>query len=221
MTEKAITIIKQVKKLRAVVLLGALLYLSAELNGASLPFDEDAVFCSYFKISGDKPAEEDIEELCYNTGKPAYSQFKPSEMFSRKTVIKERERLSAKINDMGADSVFVWKIKAAVTLEKHGNSIRDISCDFDNLPQPTPFINSQLSRSGIAKIKNELKGILKKNMKKIRGNEIDIAVYLKPEKAVYGYQKRYIVEEDVVLPIRYVIFQPVQVQILDVYDDIR
>jgi len=201
--------------IRFLILLILLLVSAKGIQGATLPFNEDAVFCSYFKISGDEPAEQDIEEFCFKMGRPAYSSFKPSEIFSRQSISKERNRLIKKIDAIGKDPVFIWEIKGFFSTNSNSKRLYNINYNLDDLPQPTPFINSKLSKKGKRYLKKVLKKIIDKNVKNITENEFNITVYLKPEKTVYNYQKRYIVKENVVLPIRYVIFHPIRVQILD------
>ncbi|MBN2418740.1 MAG: hypothetical protein JXL81_05100, partial [Deltaproteobacteria bacterium] len=85
----------------------------------------------------------------------------------------------------------------------------------ERLPQPTPYINSRICANGHQKIKKAVSSLLKSRTEKFNGKAFEIIITLKPETFENGYQKRNIVKEHVVLPIRYVIFRPIEVQILD------
>ena len=197
-------------------LTGAFYFTSENVYCSTFPFDEYAVFCSYFKLSGDTPSEQDIEELCFTFNRPTYTSFKPSEMFSKKSLLMEKNRIDEKIKSITVNSTFLWKV-----IRLNLSSNRDIDRYFsmtainEALPQPTPYINSRISVKGQRKIKKAIYSLLKTCPEKIKKKDVEILITLKPEKSEYGYQKRNIVEQRVVLPIRYVIFQPTLVQVLD------
>lgn len=182
---------------------------------STFSFDEYAVFCSYFKVSGDKPSDQDVEELCFTLDRPAYTSFKPSEMFSKKSLNKEKDRVDRIIKSITDNSTFLWKVKYNLSNNKDIDKYFSKSAIFEILPQPTPYINSRISGKGQRKIRQAIASLLKSYPEKIRNRDVEIIITLKPEKSEYGYQKRNIVQQNVVLPIRYVIFQPTKVQILD------
>lgn len=182
---------------------------------SNFPFDEDAVFCSYFMKSGDIPSEQDIEEFCFSDNRPTYTSFKPSEMFSKKSIIKERSRIEKKIKSIDGTSTFLWRVRLRVWNNNEIDKSFSLKAINADMPQPTPYINSRISVKGPRFIKNALTSLVKARPELHRKKDIDIVIGLKPEKSEYGYQKRNIVEQDVILPIRYVIFQPTTVQILD------
>ena len=182
---------------------------------STFPFDEYAVFCSYFKISGDKPTDQDIEELCFSFDRPTYTSFKPSEMFSKKSLWMEKNRIEKRIKSITHDSTFLWKVKYNLSNNKDINRYFSLAAINEILPQPTPYINSRISGKGQRKIKKAISSLIKTHPEKINKKDVEIIITLKPEKSEHKYQKRNIVAQNVVLPIRYVIFQPTKIQILD------
>ena len=192
------------------------LILSAGTSYCSMyPFDEYDFFCSYFKMSGDKPADQDIEDLCFTFDRPTYTSFKPSEMFTRKSLNKEKIRVDKRIKSISSDSTYLWKIKPKLSNIKDIDKCLNTESIAEILPHLTPYINSKISRKGQRKIKKAISSLLTKCPEKIKEKDVEIFISLKTEKSENGYQKRNIIHQNVVLPIRYVIFQPLKVQILD------
>jgi hypothetical protein len=196
-------------------LLFFLILVSTQSSDAALRLDKDAVFCSYFMISGDEPSEQDIEELCFNSGRPSYTAFKPSEMFSKKSLLSEKKKIENRISTISADPTIIWNIKldsmdaAGIELFFTTDSIND------NMPNPTPYISGRISENGPKYIRKTVAAMLDSSSAKKYGKGVEILISLRPVHAVYEYEKRNIVEQMVTLPIRYVIFQPIKVQILD------
>ena len=204
------------KSFLALFLTAAFFLITETAYCSTLLFDEYAVFCSYFKLSGDKPSDQDIEELCFTFNRPTYTSFKPSEMFTKKSLLKEKNRIDEKIKSVTINSTFLWKtMKYSLSSNKDIDRYFSMTAINEALPQPTPYINSRISGKGQRKIKKAIYSLLKTCPEKIKKKEVEILITLKPEKSEYGYQKRNIAEQNVVLPIRYVIFQPTIVQILD------
>ena len=195
--------------------IATLIFLSGTAYGSEFVFDEYAVFCSYFKLSGDKPSDQDVEDLCFTFDRPTYTSFKPSEMFSKKSLLKERKRIDKRIKSITSDSIFLWKVKYNLTNNKDIDRYFSMTAINEKLPQPTPYITSRISTKGQRKIKKAVYAFIKTNPKKIIKKDVEIIIKLKPEKYECRYQKRNIVEQNVLLPIRYVIFQPEKIQILD------
>jgi len=182
---------------------------------ASSPFDEYAVFCSYFKLSRDTPSDQDVEELCFSFNRPTYTSFKPSEMFTKKSLLKEKGRIDEIITSITLESDFIWKVKCNLTNNKDIDKYFSMTSINEMLPQATPYINPKISGRGQRQIKKAISSLFKTHSENIKMKDVDIIITLRPEKSEYEYQKRNIVELDVVLPIRYVIFRPTKVQMLD------
>jgi len=196
-------------------LIAAFILLSGSAYCSTSDFDEYAVFCSYFKVSGDKPSDQDIEELCFTLDRPNYTSFKPSEMFSKNSLLREKKRIDKRIKSITSDSTFLWKVKCNISNNADINRYFSKAAVNEKLPQPTPYINSRIFGKEQRKIIKAISSLLKAHPKKIKKKDVEIIITLKPEKSEYRYQKRNIVKQNVVLPIRYVIFQPKKVQILD------
>jgi hypothetical protein len=189
--------------------------LPVQYTHAAFQLNEDTVFCSYFMISGDKPSEQDVEELCYADGRPSYTAFKPYEMFSKKSLRLEKNRIENRINSISEDPTLIWNVKLDAT--EVASIDRFLSADVinNNMPKPTPFINARLTFNGANYIKKVVKAALGGSPSKIYEKGVQILVSLRPVQSKFEYEKRIIVEQEVILPIRYVIFQPIKVQILD------
>ncbi len=188
---------------------------------STFPFDEYAVFCSYFKLSGDTPSDQDVEELCFSFNRPIYTSFKPSEMFTKKSLLKEKNRIGEIITSINLESDFIWKVKCNLTNKKDIDRCFSMSSINERLPQATPYINSKISGKDQRQIKKAISSLFKTHSENIKMKDVEIIITLKPEKSEYEYQKRNIVEQNVVLPIRYVIFRPTKVQILDELEKIN
>ncbi len=179
------------------------------------PFNEESVFCTYFILSGDEVNEQDVEEFCFVSGRPVYTTFKPSEMFSKQGIFREKTEIISKMEEMGEGFLFIWELTPRSFYVKRGDGGKRFVIDYTNLPQPTHFINSEITGSGKRLLGKAIDSYLKKNKEKYDSDDLHIKVILRPEKTVYSYQKRNIVHEDVVLPIRYVIFHPIEIRIFD------
>ena len=195
-------------------LVAAFVLLFETAYGSTFTFDEYAVFCTYFKLSGDKPSDQDVEDLCFTFNQPTYTDFKPSEMFSKKSLLSEKNRINERIKSITSDSTFLWKVKYHLSNNKDIDRSFSMTAINEKLPQPTPYISSRISRKGQRQIKKAISLLIKKYPEKINKKDVEIIITLKPEKSEYGYQKRNIVEQNVLLPIRYVFFRPIEVQIL-------
>ena len=195
-------------------LAAAFVLLSGTAYCSTFDFNEYAVFCTYFKLSGDKPSDQDVEDLCFTFNQPTYTDFKPSEMFSKKSLLSEKNRINERIKSITSDSTFLWKVKYHLSNNKDIDRSFSMTAINEKLPQPTPYISSRISRKGQRQIKKAISLLIKKYPEKINKKDVEIIITLKPEKSEYGYQKRNIVEQNVLLPIRYVFFRPIEVQIL-------
>lgn len=76
-----------------------------------LPLDKEAVFCLYYKMSGEHMDDQDIEDLCFDLGRPNFSAYKPVEMFLKPGVMAFRKRLLGKIRDYDEGVLFTLSFK--------------------------------------------------------------------------------------------------------------
>lgn len=197
------------------LLLIFIIFVSAHSSSAALRLDEDAIFCSYFLLSGDKPSEQDIEELCFNSGRPSYTAFKPSEMFSKKSLLSEKKMIENRINTISTDPTIIWTVSLDSTDIASIEHFFTTEAINDNMPRPTPYISGRISENGPKYIRKTVAAMLDRSSAKKYRKGVEVLISLRPVKSVYDFEKRNIVEQAVLLPIRYVIFQPIKVQILD------
>ena len=129
--------------------------------------------------------------------------------------LKEKDRVDEIIASISFESEFIWKVKCNLTNNKDIDRCFSMSSINEILPQPTPYINSKISGKGQRQIKKTVSSLFRNHSQNIKKKDIEIIVTLRPDKSEYEFQKRNIVEQNVVLPIRYVIFRPTKVQILD------
>ena len=181
------------------------------LYGSDFMLDEETVFCLYYKISGEYMDDQDMEDLSYELGRPLFTVFKPSEMFTKQSLKNLRTKLMKKIAHYGDDSLFQWKLKhdplSDIRLRMHG-IVEPID---SGMPQPTPYIRSEISKKGRDDLIRQLTSIARE---RVSGRKKDIRcldLYFKPVGIEYRFEKRNVAREDMVLPIRYVIFTPVKV----------
>ncbi|NLD35401.1 MAG: hypothetical protein GX654_00865 [Desulfatiglans sp.] len=199
----------------ASILILLLTLLSAHPSSAAFQLDEDTVFCCYFFISGDSPSDQDIEELSYNSGRPSYTSYKPSEIFSKKSLISEKKRIKERITAISNDPDVIWNVRLDSVDAAAIGRFTSVSNINAAIPRPTPYIGAKISENGLKYIKNNLKALTDAAPSMGQGKGAEILITLRPVHAIHEFEKRNIVEQEVTLPIRNVIFQPIKVQILD------
>jgi hypothetical protein len=180
---------------------------SRDVYGSTFLLDKESVFCAYYKISGTFMQDQDIEELSASLGKPNFTAYKPSEIFTKNSIRTIRRRLMKKMERYGDNFLYKWMFTC--TYDPDGNNSFP-GCIL--MPQPTPFIASRISRSGEILINKRLASIFEK-LTPVAETELRVTVYLKPQKIEYQYQHRHVAREKVTFPLRYVVFHPVKVEI--------
>jgi len=180
--------------------------------GATVVLDEEAVFSLYYSMDSKGLKPQDIEDYCFHSGKAAFTAYKPSEMFMKHGLKNQLAGIKEQVSDYDDNTLFNWRIKGGFS---KGQAASRVILYNNNMPQPTPYINSEISKKGQKLIKKMLDHLVKENPGLNRGEELDIVFSLKPEKVEYRFQKRNIALEDILLPIRYVIFNPVKVEVSD------
>jgi len=176
-------------------------------------FNDYSVFCLFYGMSGEKINEQDIEDLYFRMGKPIYSSYKPSEIFIRNSQNKLRKSLLETMNNYDDESVFKWKIQFDFQTLSKKNNKQGIVFFEKQMPQPTPFIMPKISQAGRMSLSKLLRDLHIRERQKLVG-PVDIGVYLKPERIEYRFEKRNIALENVTLPLRYIVFRPIKVEIL-------
>jgi hypothetical protein len=175
--------------------------------------DRETVFCLYFKLSGTIIPDQDIEELCASSGKPMFTAYKASELYTKNKIRHIRQRLSTKTENYDDDSLFTWIFYYTHDPDRVSRTgIQSLSC-FNELPNPTPFIAPEISRAGQRRINKQLTRALDQAQYKKKA-ELQIIVYLKPKNISYRYQKRKVACQRVRVPLRRIIFHPVKIEIV-------
>jgi hypothetical protein len=160
--------------------------------------------------------EEDMEDLCFELGRPSFTPHKPSEMFMKGSLVELKHTLVQKMDEFGEDSLFSWNIKCTLMPKDNTHKYPGIFFNKDSMPQPTPFIRSEISKKDFSLITGRIHSlIVKRSTITVKEVEVNVIVYLRPKKIEYEFEKRNVAREKVVLPIRYVIFQPVKIKIFD------
>jgi hypothetical protein len=198
-----------------VVVSGALFLLLGDQGvcGVSYPLDKETVFCLYHKMSGEDMEEQDLEELCFALGRPTFTAYKPSEMFMKNALRRVKRRLAERMNSYSEDCVFKWSFKCTLTPNRSEINGNKIMLSNNEMPQPTPFIMSEMTRRGQRSLKRLLDSLAARSFNQKQGGISTITIYLKPEKTAYRFQERTIGLQKVFLPIRFILFHPVKMEI--------
>jgi hypothetical protein len=199
----------------ACVLAVLLLLTSGTLSNCSdtFPLDKETVFCLYFKLSGTLIPDQDIEELCTSSGKPMFTAYKASELYTKNKIRHIRQRLSMKTEKFDDNSLFTWIFHYTYDPDSVSRQGINLLPCYDELPNPTPFIAPEISSSGQRRINKQV-ALALDNAKYKKKSELQIIVYLKPKKITFRYQKRKVACQRVRVPLRRIIFYPVKIEIV-------
>ncbi len=177
------------------------------------PLDRETTFCLFYKMSGEYMDDQDIEDLYFSMGKPIFTSFKPDEMFSKKTLRNLRQGLRVRMEDYNKNSIFIWRLRCNLDNGSPYKNAPKLNVDSNEMPQPTPLIRSTLSAISQKSIYRALER-LRCNKSYIKKESVlNIAIYLKPETVDYHPEKRNIALEEVLLPIRHVIFRAIKMEV--------
>ena len=161
-----------------------------ELWATTFSLDNESVLCVYYKMSGKDMDEQDMEDLCFELGRPTFTAFKPSEMFMKHSLRRLMERLTAKMKDYGEDSLYSWGLKFTFRPNYKDKDVYSIIFDKTNLPQPTLYISSEISESGRRSVKRVLNTLVVKKFGTKKEREMDVILFLRPEKIDHRFQRR-------------------------------
>ncbi len=202
------------------VFFGSLPPIIAEGSQAEvLALDPQAVFCSYYSLSGEDPEDLDIEELYWNQEKPTFTSFKPAEMFSHKSLGDARRELENQISLIGRDTVFRWEPEGALVRATAGGTRFRFHRGPDGLPQATELIRAEIPAREWKLLERALRDISWAEI--TQNGESTMTVLLKPAGAEERLEKRNIATHDVAIPVRFVLFRPVSVETLDDAGNLR
>jgi hypothetical protein len=203
------------------LLLGLLLLLapiragSGEVPAGAPELDRAAVFCTFYALSGQRPDDRDIEDFCWSAGKPTFSAFKPAEMFSRKGLQGARRALQRRGEGIGPDTVFRWETEGIVVRRAGGGLSFRSGFGRKDLPHATPLIQAEISAAGWKRLQDALKRLPSSSRKKAPGKGPSPRVLLEPLQVENRMERRNIALEEVTIPVRAVVFQPVALEIAD------
>jgi len=182
-------------------------------NGRTLlPLQQEDVFCLYFKISGERMGDQDIEDLCFAQGVPIYSAFKPAEMFLNPTLQATRARLLKRMKEYGNGSLFEWKFEAQIKKERSGRGLKWASDPPVEMPHATPFIRAALSEQDWKHIEESAKALLDADPSPGNG-VVRVTIQARPSGVGQMAEKRIVAQEELKIPIRFILFQPLDIRV--------
>lgn len=191
-----------------IALLGSITVVAPCIGGSVVTLDKESIFCVYYKLSGDVMYDQDIEDLCMALEKPTFSHYKPSELFTKRTIQENRNDLLEKMNMLDESSIFKWNITYACK-EKRTKPSLDYS---RTLPQPTPFIAAKMSRKGQTIINTRLTQAIDA-LQPEKTAILKISIYLKPQDIDNRFEDRNIGRQNAFFPLRSVVFHPVKMTV--------
>jgi len=186
-----------------------------DLWASPIQLDQEAVFDVYNRISGNDIEEQDIEDFYYSTGYPFFSRYKPAEMFTNKSLKESMVRFIEQSKRIDEDSRFIWGFNCTFLSKDSKADGYKIVFDAGSMPCATPYICSEITDDGIRSLKRILNQLAVKQIYPASKKEIKGWVNLMPKTVDYRFQARTIAGEDVILPVRSVLFQPVEVCFFD------
>jgi len=185
------------------------------MGAAAITLDKVSVFCAYYKLSGDFMNDQDVEDLCVALGKPTFSHYKPSELFTKRTLLETRNTLLETMELIDETSTFKWNTTYTFTGRRQKPHL-----DYDNiLPHPTPFIAAKISLKGQTDINTRLAQAIDA-LQLEKSTIVTISVYLKPQHVYNRFEERNIGRHNVFFPHRRIVFHPVKIAVT-LEDNIR
>ena len=178
----------------------------------NVSFDKEAVFCSYFKISQEAFADQDIEELLMALGRPTFSNYKPAEIFTRQTIRQKRVELNGTIKRLSGPAPLKWHFECFPSKLRSGFSTYYLR---KNLPFATPYIQSEISNTDLLAIIKKLRRVSKSRRFKY-DEKVRIEIYLWPVKWENRLRARTMARQKTVFPLRYVFFKPLLVEVVPI-----
>jgi hypothetical protein len=174
--------------------------------------DRAAVFCTFYALSGERPDDRDIEDFRWSTGKPTFSAFKPAEMFSRNGLREARRELHRRVEGIGPDTVFRWETEGIVVRRSGGGLSFRSGFGRKDLPHATPLIQAEISRAGWKRLRSALKRLSSSSEAKTPSKDSPPRILLEPLQVEDRMERRNIALEEVTIPVRVVVFQPVALE---------
>ncbi|MBN2126377.1 MAG: hypothetical protein JW821_18900 [Deltaproteobacteria bacterium] len=192
--------------------------LPPEAPGSSpkvIPLNEETVFCIYHKLENDPMEDQDVEDLLSYSGAPAFSPFKPAEMFTKNTLGRAKERLGKKVRSLDPHALFQWVLPLGIQECKRGVDAEGPRFLEDRMPHPTSLIRARLTGEGFPEFRKGIRRLAERVSRGGDGTEgACITVYLRVVGAQYSPETRNIALEDVLIPTGHVVFRPVKIEVL-------
>ncbi len=196
-----------------VLLISGFVTLNPGIKGSCValyPLDQETVFSLYHRLSGDYIDDQDLEELARLLGRPLFTAFKPTEMFTKAGLNGLRAKFERQIKKFGKDSIFTWEIDTITGPEQPLRIGTTGILGHGQMPQATPLIRAEISKAGLKSIRNIMKGI---NSEFKSATPIKLILYLIPRRAHLDLDQRSVALEDIFLPLRRVVFHPIKMEI--------
>ncbi len=197
----------------ALLTIGLVAASAGPVGAGARELDPVEVFCAFHALSGERPEDRDIEDLCWNTGRPTFSAFKPAEMFSRQALEEARKHLARRTRTISADTVFGWNMGRVLTQRtKNGYAFRRGAGPHD-LPQAGPMIQAEIPSDEWRRVEQVLERLPAASpAAQGAGQEPGIRLLLRPVRVKTRDDSRNIAQMDVNIPVRFVVFRPVAVE---------
>ncbi|MBW1721249.1 MAG: hypothetical protein JRJ78_04220 [Deltaproteobacteria bacterium] len=178
-----------------------------------VPLERESLFCLYHKMSGKVIKDQDIEDLSAEEGRPFYSAYKPSELFTKKSLKAARKRLERLMRDLNGETLFIWLIECRAVSSRRGSRGLYLKPSVTGLPESTPFIRAKWQRNGRRRLLKIVNSLLPKVPDLWEGKTLRVKIHLKAVKTVEALEVRNIARQKVRVPIRYVLFEPLQAEL--------
>lgn len=189
-----------------VLLFFVVTFASAAMGGSQAwPLDNKTAFCLYYWVSGESMDDQDLEALSRAMGRPTYTDFKPSEMFTRNNLRQLRSTLREDMGRFTETTRFV----TILTLADPGRNPLDPAA---LLPDSTPYIQCELQAGDHRRLKPMMKEALGRGPQ--TKAPIRVAFFFKPVRVRHAHQSRNMAMEQVSLPIRSLVMALVKVEVL-------
>lgn len=187
--------------------------LAGPAEAGTRELDPVEVFCAFHALSGERPGDRDIEDLCWNTGRPTFSAFKPAEMFSRRALEQARRNLAHRSRSISADTIFRWDLGEVLTPRSgRGYAFRRGAGPHD-LPQAGPMIQAEIPPQEWRRLEQVLERLpVASPAAQGSGREPRVGLLLRPVRVKTRDDNRNIAQMDVNIPVRFVVFRPVAVE---------
>ena len=193
----------------ALILVGAMLAgtgiqtAAAEPSGPppAVALDGEALFCLYFRLSGEPMDDQSIEDYAAAAGRPLYTAFKPSEMFVKQGIKRFRRHLKRRADELGPDTRLFWQLDRTAA-----------GAGLIELPAATELIQAEMSKADRKRLARALAAFDRQRCAADR-RDLTIRIEMVPAGLNRLSEQRNIARQNVVLPMGRVRLRPVRIRI--------